>query len=67
MSDWQKYFNDAMALYNICTPFIPAVKYAMNLRGLGISETCSAPILPPNEAQKKQLQELLEKLNIKPL
>ena len=67
MSDWQQYFNDAMALYNICTPFIPAVKYAMNLRGLGINETCSAPILPPNKSQKKQLQKLLEKLNIKPL
>lgn len=67
MSNWQQYFNDAMALYNICTPFIPAVKYAMNLRGLGINETCSAPILPPNKSQKKQLQKLLEKLNIKPL
>ena len=67
MSDWQKYFNDAMALYNVCTPFIPAVKYAMNLRGLNIKETCSAPILPPDEDQKKQLRELLEKLDIRAL
>lgn len=64
MERWQIYFNDAMALYNVCTPFIPAVKYAMNLRGLGINETCSAPILPPNENQKEALKQLLEKLDI---
>lgn len=67
MARWQKYFNDAMALYNVCTPFIPAVKYAMNLRGLGINETCSAPILPPDDGQKEVLRQLLEKLEIRPL
>lgn len=67
MQKWQRYFNDAMALYDVCTPFIPAVKYAMNLRGLCINETCSAPILPPTEIQKEALAELLKKLNIQPL
>lgn len=64
MAYWQQYFNDAMALYNICTPFIPAVKYAMNLRGLAVSETCSAPILPPDSRQKEALKQLLCRLDI---
>lgn len=67
MQKWQSYFNDAMALYDICTPFIPAVKCAMNLRGLSINETCSAPILPPTEEQRKALAELLNTLDIQPL
>ena len=64
IAKWQKYINDAMALYDICTPFIPAVKYAMNLRGLHINEACSAPILPPTEAQKKALEEFMHKMEI---
>lgn len=64
ITKWQKYINGAMALYDICTPFIPAVKYAMNLRGLCIGETCSAPILPPSEAQKKALKEFMKKMEI---
>lgn len=64
MKRYQAYINSAMAFYKICTPFMPAMKYAMNLRGLGINETCSAPILPPSETQKRQIRELLEKLDI---
>lgn len=64
---WQEYFNDAMALYKVCMPFVPAMKYAMNLRGISVNETCSKPILPPDEKQKKEIEELLKKLDIKPL
>ena len=63
----QSYINDAMAIYKICTPFIPAVKYAMNVRGLGISEACSKPILPPSGEQQAQIRALMEKLDIRPI
>lgn len=66
MTQWQRYFNDAMALYDICTPFIPAVKYAMTRIGLPVSETCSAPILPASPAQRAALDALMERLDMLP-
>lgn len=62
MAKWQKYFNNAMSFYGICTPFIPAAKYAMNRVGLQVNETCSAPILPASEEQRKALDDLLVRL-----
>lgn len=64
MIKWQNYFNDAMAFYSVCTPFIPAVKYAMNKIGLNVNETCSAPILPANEQQRAALDRLLVQLDV---
>lgn len=67
MVRYQAYINDAMAIYKVCTPFMPAIKYAMNLRGLEINETCSAPILKASETQKAQIRALLERLEIRPV
>lgn len=60
MSDWQQYFNDAMALYNICTPFIPAVKYAMNLRGLGITRPAARQSSLPMKHRKNSFRSCLK-------
>lgn len=64
MIKWQNYFNDAMTFYSVCTPFIPAVKYALNKIGLNVNETCSAPILPANEQQRAALDRLLVQLDV---
>ena len=66
MAQWQVYFNKAMALYDVCLPFIPAVKYAMNQIGLDVNETCSSPILPATEEQRRALDELMVQLEILP-
>ena len=67
MAKWQVYFNKAMALYDVCLPFIPAVKYAMNQIGLDVSEVCSSPILPATAEQRRALDELMVQLEILPL
>lgn len=64
MAEGQRFINDAMALYDISVPFIPTVKRAMRIAGLDISETCTAPMLPLNDAQEKTLRALMEKLSI---
>lgn len=64
MAEGQRFINDAMALYDISVPFIPTVKRAMRIAGLDISETCTTPMLPLNDAQEKTLRALMEKLNI---
>lgn len=64
MAEGQRFINDAMALYDISVPFIPTVKRAMRIAGLDISETCTTPMLPLNDAQEKTLRALMEKLSI---
>lgn len=61
---FQKYFNDAMALYQVTTPFVPGMKYALKLLGLEVSDVCSAPLLPPTDRQKADIKALLEKLEL---
>lgn len=64
MAEGQRFINDAMALYDIGTPFIPTVKRAMRIAGLDISETCTAPMLALDNAQDKTLRELMKKLGV---
>lgn len=61
---FQKYFNDAMAIYQITTPFISGLKYSLRLRHLDVSDTCSAPLLPPTDYQKADIEALLKKLEL---
>lgn len=64
MVQGQRFINDAMALYDIGMPFIPTVKRAMRIAGVDVSETCTAPMLPLNDAQDKALRALMKKLGV---
>ena len=39
-------------------------RYALNLRGFTMSESCRAPFAPLDDAQRVQARTLLEKLEI---
>lgn len=64
MEELQQYMNEAMALYDIASPFIPTVKRALQIAGLPIADICTVPMLPLTEAQDRQLREFMKKLNI---
>ncbi|HCU2580417.1 TPA: dihydrodipicolinate synthase family protein, partial [Clostridioides difficile] len=48
----------------ITNPFIPAMKKAMNIRGLQISDYMTAPFVKPNEKQVCEIKKLMNELNI---
>lgn len=60
----QKYINKAMDFYLITNPFIPAMKKAMTIRGLQISDYMTAPFIKPNEKQVCEIKKLMNELNI---
>lgn len=60
---WQRYFDRAMALYDIAQPFLPAVKRALKLRGLALEEACAFPVSPVTAAQEARLTALLAELD----
>lgn len=64
MAELQQYINQAMALYDIASPFIPTVKRGLRHAGLPIDDVCTAPFLPLTEAQDEQLRQLLKKLGV---
>lgn len=65
VSQIQKYINKAMDFYPITTPFIPAMKKAMQLRGLEINDYVTEPFIKPNEDQINKIKSLMEELKIK--
>lgn len=62
MAKWQAYFDRAMALYDISSPFMPAVKRGLHLLGLPLEEACAFPVSPLNETQEKDLIALMQAL-----
>lgn len=61
---YQKMVNDLMAIYDVCTPFMPAMKKAIALRGLPVSEHCNAPFIAANAEQTAKIKEILQKANL---
>lgn len=65
--DWQtvmalqKRVDTLMELYSVSSPFIPAMKKAMNLRGLAISEHCTTPILPVDGKGTAIIRDIMER------
>lgn len=60
----QKFINQLMELYNICIPFMPTMKTALNYRGIEISKQCTYPLLGLTEKQESNLYNLMMDLNI---
>ena len=63
----QKKVNIAMKIYAVGAPYIPIMKRAMNLRGLGISEYVTTPFVSCSDEQEKKLKEILIELNLEKL
>ncbi|WP_297035974.1 dihydrodipicolinate synthase family protein [uncultured Enorma sp.] len=61
---YQRKIDALMELYTISTPFMSTFRYALNLRGFTMSESCRAPFAPLDDAQRVQARTLLEKLEI---
>ena len=60
----QQYINRLMTIYNICTPFIPTMKRALNLRGINIQLFSTYPLLGLTESQEADLHNLMKELSI---
>lgn len=48
----------------ITNQFIPAIKKALNIRGLQVSDYMTAPFTKPNENQVCEIEKLMNELNI---
>lgn len=60
----QKKINILMGLYGIGSPYIPIMKHALNLRGLGISEFVTTPFIKCTDEQDKKLRILMKKVGL---
>lgn len=58
----QKYINDLMDFYQISTPFMPVMKYSLKKLGLPVLEISKFPAIQLNDKQKKQVENLLGKI-----
>lgn len=60
----QKVIDKAMEIYAINKPFIPAIKRALNLRGININEYVKPPFLPINDKQEEKLISIMKDIGI---
>lgn len=60
----QKKIDRLMALYSVGQPFIPAVKKAMQLRGIPMSDLSSVPFLSATEEQTERICKIMRDAEI---
>ncbi len=60
----QQIINQLMSFYSICTPFMPAMKAALNLRGFRVQLDCTSPIKLPTDQQIAAIRALLTKTKL---
>ncbi|MCI8887085.1 MAG: dihydrodipicolinate synthase family protein [Hungatella sp.] len=56
----QGIIDGLMDFYKISTPFMPAMKYALQKMGLPISAGCRLPALPASKEQRREVDRMLE-------
>lgn len=65
--DWERvekiqHVIDKLAdVYTVAPLFVPAVKYAMSVRGLSVKPICRSTVLPLTDEQKAQIEAILDK------
>lgn len=65
-SDWERvekiqHVIDKLAdIYAVAPLFVPAVKYAMSVRGLPVQPICRSTVLPLTDEQKGQIEAILD-------
>ena len=60
----QRVIDALMGIYDVACPFMPAIRYAMNLCGLGISEACRAPYVRLTKEQERAVEGILRRAGI---
>ena len=51
-----------MAIYDVAPQFVPVIKKAMELRGVGLAPFCAPPMLPATEEETAKVREILRLL-----
>jgi len=64
MEECQRVTDKLMDLYDVCVPFIPAIKKAMVLRGVDMEDYSSKPLLRVTEEQSGKIISILESVNL---
>lgn len=65
-SDWERVekiqhaIDKLASVYEVAPLFVPAVKYAMSLRGLPVTTTCRSTVLPLTDDQKAQIESIIK-------
>jgi len=64
MCEIQKRVDELMELYTVSTPFIPAMKKAMQLRGMRISDKCLLPLLSLGDEGARKLEAIMKRARL---
>ncbi len=60
----QKHVNRMMGFFEICNPFVTAVKYAMHKKGVIPSEYSYPPLVAASEEERRKVDRLMEELGM---
>lgn len=60
----QKKVDILMDIYDINPFFVPILKKAMMLRGVGIKDYCRKPVLPVTDKETRQLEEIMKRMEM---
>ena len=64
MAQYQRKVDSLMAIYDVAPQFVPTIKQAMALRGLGLEPFCAPPVLPSTPAETQQVRALLQQAGL---
>lgn len=64
VTEIQKTVNALTAIYDVGPSFIPIVKKAMVLKGIGLEDYCSMPLIRADEKQTERIKGILEGLSL---
>ena len=62
MAAGQRKVDALMAIYDVAPQFVPVIKKAMELRGVGLTPFCAPPMLPATEEETAKVREILRLL-----
>ena len=64
MAQYQRKVDSLMAIYDVAPQFVPTIKQAMALRGLGLEPFCAPPVLPSTPKETQQVRALLQQAGL---
>ena len=64
MAQYQRKVDSLMAIYDVAPQFVPTIKQAMALRGLGLEPFCAPPVLPSTPGEAQQVRALLQRAGL---
>ena len=64
MAQYQRKGDSLMAIYDVAPQFVPTIKQAIALRGLGLEPFCAPPVLPSTSEETQQVRALLQQAGL---